>query len=182
MLAGRGLAAARGWSGSFACGRTSEQQVVAGRQLGQDALGEVVEPPDQAVPRWNGLWTLPLPEDLDALRRTTAARKAVAEEPSPPPATEGRTTALTGHPERCGSPGERTCICAPGDATGKTVGAAVEYAVLPSHHGRIAATVPLRGGRPGDVLYEIDWHSPPPPNQRHNRYTAIEQRLTRQQP
>ncbi|MFB7669620.1 hypothetical protein ACFC1R_37955 [Kitasatospora sp. NPDC056138] len=57
---------------------------------------------------------------------------------------------------------ERTCICGPGDATGKTVGAAVEYAVVPSHHGRIAATVPLRGGRPGDVLYEVDWDSPRP--------------------
>ncbi|TYC68793.1 hypothetical protein [Streptomyces sp. CB01881] len=89
---------------------------------------------------------------------------------------------LTVHPKRCGWPGERTCICDPGDATGKTVGAAVEYAVLPSHHGRIAATTALRGGRPGDVLYEVDWDSPPPPDQRYNRYTVVELRLIRQQP
>ena len=59
---------------------------------------------------------------------------------------------LTFHPKPCQWPGERYCICDPGDATGKTVGAPVEYAVIPSYRGRIAATVPLRGGRPGEVL------------------------------
>ncbi|MEV6841484.1 hypothetical protein AB0N17_44760 [Streptomyces sp. NPDC051133] len=89
---------------------------------------------------------------------------------------------LTFHPKPCQWPGERYCICDPGDATGKTVGAPVEYAVIPSYRGRIAATVPLRGGRPGEVLYEVEWDGLRPPHSRYNRFTSIELRLTSEEP
>ncbi|TLQ38842.1 hypothetical protein FEF34_40225 [Streptomyces marianii] len=55
----------------------------------------------------------------------------------------------------------------------------MEYAVMPSYHGRISATVPLKGGKPGDVLYEVEWDGPQPPHNRYNRFTSIELRLTR---
>jgi hypothetical protein len=32
----------------------------------------------------------------------------------------------------------------------------------PSYRGRIGATVPLRGGTPGEVLYEAEWDGPVP--------------------
>jgi hypothetical protein len=89
---------------------------------------------------------------------------------------------LTFHPKPCQWPGERTCICDPGDATGMTVGASVEYAVIPSYRGHIAATVPLRGGRPGEVLYEVEWDGPRPPHSRYNRFTSIELRLALEEP
>lgn len=86
---------------------------------------------------------------------------------------------LTFHPKPCQWPGQRTCICDPGDATGKTVGASVEYSVFPSYRGRISATMPLRGGKPGEVLYEVEWEDLSPPHNRYNRFTSIELRLTR---
>jgi hypothetical protein len=87
---------------------------------------------------------------------------------------------LTFHPKPCGWPGQRWCICDTGDRAGLTVGASVEYAVIPSYRGHISATVPLLGSRrPGEVLYEVEWDGPQPPHSRYNRFTSIELRLTR---
>ncbi|MET9398795.1 hypothetical protein [Kitasatospora sp. NPDC002965] len=86
---------------------------------------------------------------------------------------------MTVHPEHCGWPGAQRRACGPGGATGRTAGALAKYAAALSRHGRIDATSVLRGGRPGDAPYEVDGDGPPPPDQRHNRYTAIELRLTR---
>jgi hypothetical protein len=59
-----------------------------------------------------------------------------------------------------------------------SVGASVEYAVIPSYRGRIFATVPIRNSKSGEVLYEVEWDGPRPPHSRYNRFTSIELRLT----
>lgn len=89
---------------------------------------------------------------------------------------------LTFHPRPCGWPGERSCICDPGDAAGKTVGAPVEYASLPTYRGCISATMPLLGSKTGQLLYEVDWDGPRPPHNPYNRFTSIELRLTSEEP
>lgn len=59
-------------------------------------------PTGQAAPRRRGHRLLQLPEDLDTLRRTTAARKAAAEEPHQPPTVQGRSAAPALHRGCCG--------------------------------------------------------------------------------